>query len=148
LNKDKIKNRKFKNMKRRLEKNTTNIITFNIKLNYLDYINEINKRLYKKMLNRKKIKLMKKKVNEFQDGSKRVGKRNNKISLKLSKIKKYININETYTKIKFKQDYFSIGDNLMVRDFNENFLVAKLSKIIPVNGNKKYPYWPTIEVEW
>jgi hypothetical protein len=100
------------------------------------------------MLNRKKIKLMKKKVNELHDGNKRVGKRNNKISLKLCKIKKYININETYSKIKFKQDYFSIGDNLMVRDFNENFLVAKLSKIIPVNGNKKYPYWPTIEVEW
>ena len=72
----------------------------------------------------------------------------NKISLKLEKIQKFINLGKTYTKIKFNQDYYSIGDNLMLRDINENFIVAKLKRIISYNGNKKYPFWPTIEVEW
>ncbi len=36
----------------------------------------------------------------------------------------------------------------MVRDLNGDFLVGKLIKIITNGGFKKYPYWPTIQVQW
>ena len=52
------------------------------------------------------------------------------------------------SKIKFKSDIYSVGDCLLVRDVNEGFLVAKLIKIIQYNGFKKYPFWPTIKVQW
>lgn len=53
-----------------------------------------------------------------------------------------------YTKIKYKQDIYSIGDNLLIRDSSDGFLIGRLINIIPANGDKKYHYWPTIEVEW
>lgn len=53
-----------------------------------------------------------------------------------------------YTKIKYKQDIYSIGDNLLIRDSSDGFLIGRLVNIIPSNGDKKYHYWPTIEVEW
>lgn len=53
-----------------------------------------------------------------------------------------------YNKIKFKSDIYRIGDAILVRDLNEGFLVAKLTKIIQYGGFKKYPFWPTIEVKW
>jgi hypothetical protein len=66
---------------------------------------------------------------------------------KLQKIRKIVSPETNYTKIKYKQDIYSIGDNLLIRD-NDGFLIGKLINIIPVNGDKKYSYWPTIEVQW
>lgn len=53
-----------------------------------------------------------------------------------------------YNKFKFREDVYKVGDCMLVRDLNEGFLVAKLLKIIQFNGFKKYPFWPTIEIQW
>jgi len=37
---------------------------------------------------------------------------------------------------------------LLVRNNIEGYLIGKLTKILPVNGIKKYSNWPTIEVLW
>ena len=67
---------------------------------------------------------------------------------KLQKIRKIVSSDTKYTKIKYKQDIYSIGDNLLIRDSSDGFLIGKLINIIPTNGDKKYNYWPTIEVQW
>jgi len=36
----------------------------------------------------------------------------------------------------------------MIRDVQENFLIGKLIKIVTQGGNKKHPYWPTVQVQW
>ena len=36
----------------------------------------------------------------------------------------------------------------MIRDVNEGFLIGKLTKVIHTGGFKKYPYWPTVQVQW
>ena len=68
--------------------------------------------------------------------------------IKLQKIRKIVSPKIFYNKIKYKSDIYSIGDCILIRDSNEGFLVAKLEKIIKNNGYKKYPFWPTIEVQW
>lgn len=100
------------------------------------------------MLSRKKLKFTKKTSKDSSEYSKGKDSTSSKNSEKLEKIQKFLNLSKSYQKIKFKQDFYSVGDNLLIRDINENFLVAKLIKIISHGGNKKYPYWPTIEVEW
>lgn len=67
---------------------------------------------------------------------------------KFQKIKNIVSPDVIYNKIKFKSDIYTTGDTILVRDLNEGFLVAKLNKIIQFNGFKKYPFWPTIEVQW
>ena len=67
---------------------------------------------------------------------------------KLEKIKKIVSPHIEYTKIKYKSDIYKTGDAILVRDLNDGFLVAKLSRIIQFNGFKKYPFWPTVEVQW
>jgi hypothetical protein len=67
---------------------------------------------------------------------------------KIQKIQKIVSPNVNYNKIKYKSDIYSIGDYLMVRDVNDGFLIGKLIKIIQFNGMKKYPYWPSIQVQW
>ncbi len=53
-----------------------------------------------------------------------------------------------YNKIKYKSDIFALGDFLMIRDVNDGFLIGKLIKVVQTGGFKKYPYWPTIQVQW
>lgn len=53
-----------------------------------------------------------------------------------------------YKKLKFREHVFIIGDTLLVRNNIEGYLIGKLTKILPVNGIKKYSNWPTIEVLW
>lgn len=67
---------------------------------------------------------------------------------KIQKIRKIVNADIDYKKIKYKSHIYSIGDSILIRDVNEGFLVAKLVKIIQYNGFKKYPFWPTIQVQW
>ena len=66
----------------------------------------------------------------------------------MQKIRKIVHPDTKYTKIKYKQDIYSLGDNLLVREGTDSFLIGKLISIIPSNGNKQYSYWPTIEVQW
>jgi hypothetical protein len=66
---------------------------------------------------------------------------------KLTKIQSLILPNTSYSKLKYKSDYFSIGDKLIIFSSNEN-LIGELTRILPSNGNKRYPIWPTIEVKW
>ena len=67
---------------------------------------------------------------------------------KITKIRNIVATDITYDKIKYKSNIYSVGDCLLVRDINEGFLVAKLLRIIQYNGFKKYPFWPTIQVQW
>ena len=43
---------------------------------------------------------------------------------KLQKIRKIVCPDIKYTKIKFKQDIYSIGDNLLIRDSADGFLIG------------------------
>jgi hypothetical protein len=67
---------------------------------------------------------------------------------KIEKIKTIVLPNVNYNKIKYKNDIYTVGDTLMIRDVNDGFLIGKLIKIIQSNGIKKYPHWPTIQVQW
>jgi hypothetical protein len=55
-----------------------------------------------------------------------------------------------YKKIKYKNAVYSVDDCLLIRDplVNEGYLIAKLLQIIPMDGIEKYPYWPSIQVQW
>lgn len=69
-------------------------------------------------------------------------------SVKLQKIKKLVSAEQHYNRIKYKNEIYTIGDVLMIRDVGEGFLIGKLLKIIPQGGNKKYLHWPTVQVQW
>ena len=65
----------------------------------------------------------------------------------LEKLKKYVNSNLSYDNIKFRDIIYKIGDVLLIQASEEN-LIGELIKIIPVNGIKEYPFWPTVQVKW
>ena len=65
----------------------------------------------------------------------------------LEKLKKYVDSNLSYDSIKFRNIVFKIGDVLLIQASEEN-LIGELIKIIPVNGIKEYPFWPTVQVRW
>ena len=65
----------------------------------------------------------------------------------LEKLKKYVDSNLSYDSIKFRDIIFKIGDVLLIQASEEN-LIGELIKIIPINGIKEYPFWPTVQVKW
>ena len=65
----------------------------------------------------------------------------------LEKLKKYVDSNLTYDSIKFRDMIFKVGDVLLIQASEEN-LIGELIKIIPINGIKEYPFWPTVQVKW
>jgi hypothetical protein len=68
---------------------------------------------------------------------------------KLQRIKKLISPTISYDKIKYRNEVYSIGDCVIIKDeIEESFLIGKIVKIIQTNGFKKIPYWPTIQVQW
>lgn len=65
---------------------------------------------------------------------------------KLQKIRKFVSAEILYSKIKYKNMLYSLGDNVIIRtDFD--YYIAKIIRIIPINGIMKYRYWPTIEIK-
>lgn len=66
----------------------------------------------------------------------------------MERVKNIISHNIEYNKVKYQDKIYSVGDDIIVRDSNEGYLIGKLVKIHTTNGSKKYIYWPTIEVEW
>lgn len=66
--------------------------------------------------------------------------------IKMKKIRKYVSADIPYTKIKYKDTIYSIGDNVMIRTYSD-FCIAKIIKIIPMNGIMKFRYWPTIQIK-
>ena len=52
-----------------------------------------------------------------------------------------------YNAIKYQSNYYSIGDTLLILGKAEN-LIGELTRIIPNNGIKSNPFWPSIEVQW
>ena len=66
---------------------------------------------------------------------------------KMEKIQNLISPDTSYTKLKYRDIYYSVGDKLIIFSSNEN-LIGELVRIIPTNGIKRYPCWPTIEVRW
>lgn len=65
----------------------------------------------------------------------------------LEKLKKFVDSNLTYDRLKFRDIIFKVGDVLLIQAADEN-LIGELIKIIPNNGLKEYPFWPTIQVRW
>ena len=65
----------------------------------------------------------------------------------LEKLKKYVDSELSYDSIKFRNIIFNIGDVLLIQASEEN-LIGELTKIIPTNGIKEYPFWPAIQVKW
>ena len=65
----------------------------------------------------------------------------------LEELKKYVDSEATYGSIKFRNIIFKLGDVLLIQASEEN-LIGELVKIIPTNGIKEYPFWPTIQVKW
>ena len=65
----------------------------------------------------------------------------------LEELKKYVDSEATYGSIKFRNIIFNLGDVLLIQASEEN-LIGELVKIIPTNGIKEYPFWPTIQVKW
>ena len=65
----------------------------------------------------------------------------------LEKLKKYVDTSLSYDSIKFRDIIFKIGDVLLIQSSDEN-LIGELIKIIPSNGIKEYPFWPTVQVKW
>jgi hypothetical protein len=68
--------------------------------------------------------------------------------VKIEKIRKIVSPDANYNRIKFRSEIYSLGDCVMIRDVQEGFLIGKLIKIVNQGGNKKYPYWPTVQVQW
>ena len=66
----------------------------------------------------------------------------------MRKVLKAIDSKKEYSTCKLKNTFYSIDDNVLIRDVTSDILIGKIIKIHPMNGIKKYPYWPTIEVEW
>ena len=80
----------------------------------------------------------------FEEGA------NDILSEKFEKVSAIVPPNVKYSRIKYKNRIYSIDDCLLIRDplIPEGYLIAKLLEIIPINGIEKYPYWPSIRVQW
>ena len=57
---------------------------------------------------------------------------------KMEKIQNLISPDTSYTKLKYRDIYYSVGDKLIIFSSNEN-LIGELVRIIPTNGIKRYP---------
>lgn len=68
--------------------------------------------------------------------------------VKLETLKKYININKEYKKFKYNDEIYSVGDNILICDYNSNHLIGKIMKINNFNGIRKDFYWPSIQINW
>lgn len=66
----------------------------------------------------------------------------------MERVKNIISHNIEYNKVKYQDKIYSVGDDIIVRDSCDGYLIGKLIKIHTTNGSKRYIYWPTIEVEW
>lgn len=63
-------------------------------------------------------------------------------------IEQFISKSISYTKFKYNSVIYTIGDCLFIKDSDNSFSIGELVKIIPSNGIKSMPYWPTIRVKW
>lgn len=66
---------------------------------------------------------------------------------KMAKISHLVSPDSTYTKLKYKSEIYHLGDVCLIYSSNET-LIGEITKILPVNGFKEYPTWPTVEVRW
>lgn len=64
------------------------------------------------------------------------------------RITRYVNPNQTYFKIKYRDSFYSIGDFIIIIDkVFKKYIHGKLIEIIPRGGTTKYPFWPSIKIE-
>ena len=91
---------------------------------------------YKKSKDIKKKKLTLKSKKESEE----------KYEKKLEKILNFISPDTKYMKFKYKTNLYSVGDNIIIKS-NDDYQVARIQRIIPINGILKFRYWPSIEVE-
>lgn len=63
-------------------------------------------------------------------------------------IEEFISNDIPYTKFKYDNVIYKIGDCMFIKDSNDTFSIGKLVKIISANGIKSLPFWPTIKVKW
>lgn len=55
---------------------------------------------------------------------------------------------QVFSKFKYKNQIFTVGDDIQIYDESNEPLVGRIEKVIVFNGSSKYPHWPTIEVKW
>jgi hypothetical protein len=69
---------------------------------------------------------------------------------KFDMVLQIINPTVGYKKIKYRNEVYTVNDCLLIRDplVKDGYLIARLLQIIPTNGIEKYPYWPSIQVQW
>ena len=91
----------------------------------------------KELRNKKRIKL---KLNNLKQ------EKENESNLMLESILKYISPEIKYNKFKYKNIIYSVGDGIVIKKKSQ-FIIAKICKIIPINGILKFRYWPSKEVQ-
>jgi hypothetical protein len=64
---------------------------------------------------------------------------------KFERIKNIVNLNTNYQTVKYKNENYSIGDYLLLKDSVVEY-IGKLIEIIPAGGIENFPYWPSIKV--
>jgi hypothetical protein len=69
---------------------------------------------------------------------------------KFDVVSQIVNPSVIYKKIKYRNEIYCVNDCLLIRDplVKDGYLIARLLQIIPMNGIEKYPYWPSIQVQW
>ena len=69
---------------------------------------------------------------------------------KIDIVSQIVNPEIIYKKIKYKNEIYNVDDCLLIKDplVSEGYLIARLLQIIPMDGIEKYPYWPSIQVQW
>lgn len=66
---------------------------------------------------------------------------------KLNKIYHLLYPSFSYSAVKYNSNIYNIGDKLIINGNKDN-LIGELVRIIPNNGIKTNPCWPSIEVQW
>ena len=53
-----------------------------------------------------------------------------------------------FSRVKYKDKVYNVGDFLLMREKNGGLLVCKLLEVIPYGGMPEYEEWPSIRVQW
>ena len=53
-----------------------------------------------------------------------------------------------YTKLKFKDNIYAIGDNIMLKENETSNMIGQIIKIIEQGDDIELPHVPTIQIKW
>jgi hypothetical protein len=67
---------------------------------------------------------------------------------KIEKIKAIVCPKTNYYRLKYKNKFYSVGDFVLLNEKGrDEYVIAKLLRIVPINGIRRYSFWPTMEVQ-